>query len=209
MNKKKTETNITLDKLESAYLETMKVIVSIVDRHEYETARHSFNVKELALILANKCGITDKSDLKNIEFGALMHDIGKIGVSDMIIKKPGPLDDNERTIMKTHAQIGYDIVKTIPLLQEAAEMVYAHHERYDGTGYPRGLRGNEICTGARLLAVVDTFDALRSDRPYRKAVSLAETVLEINKNSGTQFDPDIVKIFNSCSSELNKIYKKF
>ncbi len=199
--------NFALLQLRSSYLKTMEVIVNILDKHENKTADHSRKVSKLATILAQEMGINDQEELKSIESGALLHDIGKIGISDLIINKNGKLNSAEKTIMKTHSQLGYEIISTIPILKNAAEMIYSHHERFDGNGYPRQLKGNDIIITARIFAVADSFDAIRSDRPYRKGSSLTEAVKEINLNSGTQFDPEVVSAFNRCYIKLNKFYQ--
>ena len=199
--------NFALLQLRSSYLKTMEVIVNILDKHENKTADHSKKVSKLATILAQEMGIDDPEKLKSIESGALLHDIGKIGISDLIINKNGKLNTEEKVIMQTHSQLGYDIVNTIPILKNAAEMIYSHHERFDGKGYPRQLKGNDIVIAARLFAVADSFDAIRSDRPYRKGSSLTEAVKEINLHSGTQFDPEVVSAFNRCYIKFNKFYQ--
>jgi putative nucleotidyltransferase with HDIG domain len=127
--------------------------------------------------------------------GAFLHDIGKMAIPDEILKKPGKLEPEEMEIMKEHAYHGYQIVKKIPFLVEVAEIVYSHQEWFNGEGYPRRLRGNEIPIGARIFSVADTFDAITSDRIYRRAQSYAAARAEIQKFSGRQFDPEIVKVF--------------
>ena len=127
--------------------------------------------------------------------GAFLHDIGKMAIPYAILRKPGKLTPDEILIMQEHCYHGYEILKKIPFLGEAAEIVYAHQERYDGTGYPRGLKGEQIPLGARMFSVADTLDAITSDRPYRPAQSLTAARIEIEKWSGKQFDPDVVKVF--------------
>jgi HD-GYP domain-containing protein (c-di-GMP phosphodiesterase class II) len=130
-----------------------------------------------------------------------MHDVGKIAVPDAILLKPDPLSDEEQKVMRNHPSAGYDIVEKIGFLREAAEIVYAHHERFDGCGYPRGLKGGDIPFGARLFAVVDVYDALTSARPYHAPVSHEEALAEIRKESGHHFDPEVVKAFLAISSK--------
>jgi putative nucleotidyltransferase with HDIG domain len=127
--------------------------------------------------------------------GAFLHDIGKIATPDRILLKPGKLDADEIVIMRQHCARGYEMVRKIPFLREASDIVYAHQETFDGTGYPRGLRGDAIPLGARIFAIADTLDAMTSDRPYRKALSFAQARAEIARCSGTQFDPCIVQVF--------------
>ncbi len=192
------------DELKNAYVKTMEVIVTILDIHEASVALHSQRVSKRSVVLARNMGIIDKDELQTIEYGSLLHDIGKLGIPDSILKKPGKLTPEEMEVMKSHAVMGYKIVKTIPSLEAAAEIVYSHQERFDGKGYPRGLAGHDICTGARIFSIIDTFDALRSDRCYRPKQSMEFTLKEINDCSGTQFDPEIVKVFNNCYDELDQ-----
>jgi putative nucleotidyltransferase with HDIG domain len=127
--------------------------------------------------------------------GALLHDIGKIGVPDQILRKPGPLSEHEWTAMRAHPDIGASIIAGIPFLEDVAIIVRAHHERWDGTGYPDRLAGRTIPLGARIFAVADSFDAMTSDRPYRRGRELSEALLEIERHRGTQFDPTVVDAF--------------
>jgi putative nucleotidyltransferase with HDIG domain len=144
--------------------------------------------------MARAMGLTS-DQIRVIARGAFLHDIGKMAIPDAILRKPGALDPEERDIMREHCYRGYQMLKKIPFLSEAAEIVYAHQEKYDGTGYPRGLKGTEIPLGARIFSVADTLDAMTSDRVYRKAQTLAATREEILRYSGRQFDPDVVKTF--------------
>jgi HD-GYP domain-containing protein (c-di-GMP phosphodiesterase class II) len=120
-----------------------------------------------------------------------------MGIPDSILRKPGPLTPEETTIMRTHCDIGYQVLERIPFLREASEIVLSHQEKYDGTGYPRSLKGEQIPLGARVFAVADTLDAMISDRPYRKALPLPEAKEEIRRHAGTQFDPQVVEVFNT------------
>jgi HD-GYP domain-containing protein (c-di-GMP phosphodiesterase class II) len=135
--------------------------------------------------------------LLSLARGAYLHDIGKLGVHDSILLKPGPLNPEERKLMQQHVQIGFDLVKDIAFLADAAEIVLTHHERYDGGGYPRGLKGEEILPSARIFAVADTLDAITSDRPYQCASSFAAARERIRHLSGSQFDPRVVDVFLS------------
>lgn len=127
--------------------------------------------------------------------GAWLHDIGKLAISDAILLKPGPLTDKEREIMQRHAQIGYDLVRGIPFLADAAEIIFAHHERCDGSGYPRGLKTEEIPVGARIFGVADTFDAMTSDRPYRRALPFKASREEIERGAGKLYDQQVANVF--------------
>jgi HD-GYP domain-containing protein (c-di-GMP phosphodiesterase class II) len=134
----------------------------------------------------------------DIERASLLHDVGKIGVSDAILNKPGPLTAEEWRQMRKHPAIGYEMLKDVKFLSVAAEIVYTHHERYDGGGYPAGLHGEGIPLGARVFAVADAFDAMTSNRPYRRALSVDQACEEITNNSGSQFDPMVVQAFLRC-----------
>ena len=143
-----------------------------------------------------------EQQLKNTAMGAWLHDIGKLAIPDSILLKPGPLTDEERTIMRRHVEIGYDLIKGIPFLADAAEIVLGHHERWDGSGYPDLLGGDEIPLGGRIFAVADALDAMTSNRPYRDAYSWETAADEIVAQSGHQFDPDVVRAFRSAEPRL-------
>ena len=166
-------------------------LVSALDLRDSETQWHSRRVGRYARRLARELGIEGR-ELDDIERGATLHDIGKIGVRDAVLLKPGPLDENEWAEMRRHPALGYDILKGIGFLERARLIPLNHQERFDGTGYPQGLKGEEICVGARVFAVVDTYDAITSDRPYRKCRTYEVARQEIEKFSGTQFDPVVV-----------------
>jgi len=184
--------------------ETLLGLVSALDMKEHSTRLHSQRVRQDTLLLADKFGL-DEARKRAIGFGALLHDIGKIAIPDAILLKPEKLTDEEQKIMRNHPSAGYDIVNRIEFLGEAAEIVYAHHERFDGKGYPRGLKGEDIPFGARLFAVVDVYDALTSTRPYHSPLSHEEALVKIRKESGRHFDPSVVKAFLALSlDELNR-----
>jgi HD-GYP domain-containing protein (c-di-GMP phosphodiesterase class II) len=151
-------------------------------------------VSEYTLFLAREMSV-DAGQLDVIRRGAMLHDIGKIGISDTILLKPGKLTGEEWIDMQKHPQIGYWILDGIDALRPASDVVLSHHEKYDGTGYPRKLRADEIPLGARIFSVTDCLDVMTSDRPYRKALTYEEARTEIVRFSGTQFDPDVVKYF--------------
>jgi putative nucleotidyltransferase with HDIG domain len=156
--------------------------------------QHSMRVAAYSTLLGARCGLS-QSQLQDLERGALLHDIGKIAIPRNVLLKPGPLDDNKWEVMRTHPFIGYQLLAELPTMREAAEIVYAHHERFDGHGYPRGLKGDEIPLGARLFSIVDTVDAITSDRAYRAAQGFDVASSELQKGSGTQFDPALVASF--------------
>ncbi|HEY2730188.1 MAG TPA: HD domain-containing phosphohydrolase [Polyangia bacterium] len=166
-------------------------LVSALDLRDSETQWHSRRVGRYARRLARELGIEGR-ELDDIERGATLHDIGKIGVRDAVLLKPGPLDDEEWVEMRRHPALGYDILKGIGFLERARLIPLHHQERFDGTGYPQGLRGEEICIGARVFAVVDTYDAITSDRPYRKCRTYEVARREIETCAGTQLDPTVV-----------------
>ena len=166
-------------------------LITALDLRDTETQCHSRRVALYAKRLAQGLGL-DSVTVIDVEHGALLHDIGKIGVSDTILLKPGKLTEDEWVEMRKHAEHGYRILKGIPFLGDARRIVLEHHERWDGKGYPRGLKGEQIHIGARIFAVIDTYDAMTSDRPYRKALSHEIAVEEIIRMRGTQFDPHVV-----------------
>lgn len=180
--------------LVAAYHETIEGWASALELRDQETEGHSERVTALTLELAKKMGIAD-DQLIHIYRGALLHDIGKMGVSDTILLKPGPLDDREWEIMRHHPRYAYDLLAQIDYLKPALNIPYCHHEKFNGSGYPRGLKADEIPLEARIFAVIDVYDALTSDRPYRLAWSREDAIEHIEKESGTHFDPQVVELF--------------
>jgi putative nucleotidyltransferase with HDIG domain len=156
---------------------------------------HSKRVQEYALLLARRLGIKEGDTLEGLEMGALLHDVGKIGVPDGILLKKGGLTDEERDIVRRHPDLGASLLKRIPFLIGAREIVESHHEKFDGSGYPKGLKGEEIPIGARIFAVADVFDVLTTDRPYKTALSYRGAVGSLTSGRGTHFDPDVVDAF--------------
>jgi putative nucleotidyltransferase with HDIG domain len=186
--------------LERSYDITLEAMGAALDLRDEETEGHSRRVTAYTIALAQTMGV-DSNELRIIARGAFLHDIGKIATPDNILLKPGRLNDDEMAIMRQHCRRGYEMVSKIPFLCEAAEIVYAHQERFDGTGYPRGLRGEEIPLGARIFAIADTLDAITSDRPYRKGTTFAAAAKEIVRCAGKQFDPQIVEVFSAIPKE--------
>jgi len=180
--------------LERSYHISLESWGDALDLKDAETEGHSKRVTAFTIAIARAMGLPN-DHIRVIARGAFLHDIGKMAIPDAILRKPGALNPEEVAIMREHCYRGYQMLKKIPFLQEACDIVYAHQERFDGTGYPRGLKGNEIPLGARMFAVADTLDAIMSDRPYRPAQPLSAARKEIEKWSGRQFDPEVVATF--------------
>jgi putative nucleotidyltransferase with HDIG domain len=172
----------------------LESMVAAVDNKDRYTFHHSAQVTEHALALASALGLSN-DELRVIRAGSLLHDVGKIGIPDRILRKPGRLTEEEWAIVKGHPSMGEALLRTVPDLGGVHEVVMGHHERFDGSGYPGGLKGTEIPLLARILAVADAYSAMISDRPYRKALSEREAIAELRKGAGTDFDPDIVATF--------------
>ena len=186
---------------EKAYLHShLMYLIAATDGNE-DTLGHSQLVARYTLLLTKALGIDDKTFAVDMERGALLHDIGKIGIPDSILRKPGSLSGNEREIIKEHPFLGYEMVEEFPFLHRASRVVLFHHESYDGAGYPYGLRGEEIPLEARIFTIADALDAITSDRPYRKGKSFRAAFDEIERVRGTQFDPTIVDAFLSVPEE--------
>ncbi len=183
-------------RLQETYAGTLEALVAALDARDRETRGHSVRVSRLTMLLARELGVQEGTrEWLDMERGSLLHDIGKIGVADAILRKPGKLADDEWAEMRRHARIGYEMLKDIPFLAGAAEIVACHHERWDGKGYPDGLAGLDIPFGARVIAVADSYDAMTSDRPYRPALAHHVAMGELRRNAGLQFDPEIVAAF--------------
>lgn len=189
-----------LQQIERSYEDTLQALGAAIDLRDNGTAGHSLRVCRYSIEIARTMGWSDKQ-LGTLARGAHLHDIGKLGVSDSILLKPGTLTAEEWKLMQQHVQIGFDLVKDISFLADAAEMVLAHHERFDGKGYPRGLQGEAILLSARIFAVADTLDAITSDRPYRRASSFGKAREMIRHLSGSQFDPRVVRVFLSIPEQ--------
>ena len=166
-----------------------------------ETEGHSKRVTAFTIAIARAMDLPSER-VRVIARGAFLHDVGKMAIPDAILRKPGRLSPEEQMQMRQHALYGYQMLRKIPFLHEPANIVYSHQERYDGSGYPRGLKGDQIPLGARIFAVADTFDAITSDRPYRAAQSIPSARREIQKHSGHQFDPRVVETFLSIPETL-------
>src|SRR3989441_12399087 len=191
----------TLEQLEQSYDDTLEALGGALDLKDAETEGHCQRVTAFTISIAKAMQV-DQELLPCIARAAFLHDIGKMAIPDQILRKPGPLTDEERHIMRRHCEIGHAMLSRIPFLGDAAEIVLAHQEFYDGTGYPRGLRGEGIPLGARIFAVADALDAMISDRPYRRALPISHAREEIKRCAGTQFDPAVVKVFLSMPDTL-------
>ncbi len=190
-----------VDRIDTAYLVTLEALVSAIDAREHEVGRHSLRVTEFSLILGKTSGVAGRN-LVDLYCGALLHDIGKIGVPDAILDKHGPLSPDEQRVMHQHPEIGYRIIGHIGYFTRAAEIVRAHHEHFDGSGYPRGLAGDAIPQGARVFAVADALDALTVKRPYRDPLSFEGALETILKGSGSLFDPSVTDVLLRAADEL-------
>lgn len=186
--------------LANANEETLIGLVSALDLREHNTRLHSQRVREYTELIARRLGVDEKMR-REIGFGALLHDVGKIAVPDQILLKPGKLTDQEWVEMRKHPEAGFRIVKRIGFLKDAAEIVYAHHEQFDGHGYPRGLKGASIPLGARMFMVADVYDALTSERPYHSPMKYEDAAAEIKRLSGSHFDPVVVDTFMTIAPE--------
>ncbi len=179
-----------------AYDSTLEGWAKALELRDYETKGHAERVVQLTLAIASKMSCPE-SEMIYLQRGALLHDIGKLGIPDNILKKPGRLDDEEWEVMKQHPTMAYEWLSSIPYLEDSLDIPYCHHERWDGTGYPQGLKGEQIPLSARVFAIVDVWDALLSDRPYRKVWTKEKALAHILEQSGTHFDPQVVDVFLS------------
>jgi len=172
----------------------LSALADAIDARDPHTRKHSDDAAEMASAVARALGVPD-NEVETIRLAAILHDIGKLGIPDRILCKPGPLTPEERAIIQRHPDLGADIVEHIPFLRGVADLVRHHQERYDGRGYPAGLAANAIPLGARIVAVVDAYSAMTSDRPYRKALTHGEAIAELRRHAGTQFSPEVVSAF--------------
>ena len=188
------ELRTAFEQIHATYETTLEALMEALDTRDTETQGHSRRVSEYTVTVARQLGLREP-DLTQIRWGALLHDVGKIGVPDAILRKPAKLTPEEWIEMRKHPELGRRILCNIKFLENAVPIVYCHQERYDGSGYPRGLKGDQIPLGARIFAVVDTLDAMTMDRPYRKALPYERARHEIQTYAGRQFDPEVVRAF--------------
>jgi HD-GYP domain-containing protein (c-di-GMP phosphodiesterase class II) len=197
------ELESALSTLETAFLETIRSMAFVVEAKDAYTGQHLERCRVYGMALMDTLGIT--SEYPDAPYGFLLHDSGKVGVPETILCKPGPLTAAEWRVMRTHPLIGYQMLAGIPFLANAAEIVRSHHEMFDGTGYPEGLRGPHIPLPARVFSVVDAFDAMTTNRPYRAALPVEHASDEIARMAGTQFDPDVCLVFVDIIDRLPKV----
>ena len=189
-----------LSALQDSYLQTVRTLAFVVEAKDSSTRKHLERTHEYAQALARVVMGADATP--EIAYGFLLHDVGKVGIPESILCKPGPLTDEEYEVMKTHPLIGAQIVSPVTFLAGAVDVIRCHHERWDGAGYPGGLRGEAIPLPARIFSVCDSFDAMTSDRPYRRALDFDAAVAEIERHAGSQFDPEVVAAFIGMCEDM-------
>ncbi len=194
------EVEETLRMLQGAYTEMVKTLASVVETKDSYTRYHLDRTYQYAMTLTKRIAPELAHDA-TIGYGYLLHDIGKIGIPEAVLNKQGPLTDEEWAVMKTHPLIGVQVVKPIKFLGDAVNVIRSHHERWDGKGYPEGLKGEEIHLAARIFTVVDTFDAMTSDRPYRRGLPVEVALEEIERCASAQFDPHVASEFVKLCEE--------
>jgi HD-GYP domain-containing protein (c-di-GMP phosphodiesterase class II) len=194
-----------LGRLRESYVDMIRTLAFVVEAKDPGTRAHLSRTHDYAVVLTRAIdpGLADDEQLRH---GFLLHDVGKVGVPEAILNKPGPLDEQEWRIMRTHPLLGIQMVAGIKPLGRAVEVVRSHHERWDGGGYPAGLRGEQIPFGARIFSVADAFDAMTSDRPYRRALTVEEAHREILDGGGSQFDPEVVAAFDGIADVLPEMH---
>ena len=193
------------EELEQAYFRIMESLLEALDSKDPYTKSHSNTVAAYAVEIAKADGFGEHQ-IEQIRKGALLHDVGKIGIPDQILIKPGPLTDEETAIIRKHPILGERILKHLSFLGPIVQIVAQEHERFDGKGYPRGLKGLQIHRGAQIISLADALDAMTSERPYRKALTFQEAVAEIKRCSGTQFDPSVVESFFKALPQLESAH---
>ncbi len=201
VTEKKREVERLFGELQQSYESSLQALVTALDFRDNETQGHSYRVVEYAILVAGKLGVGDPA-LSWVRRGAILHDVGKIGVPDAILRKPGKLTAEEWAEMRKHPEMGFRMLEHVAFFEPALDIVLSHQERWDGSGYPRGLAGEQIPLGARIFAVVDTFDAMTSNRPYRAALSIQDARDEIQRCRGTQFDPKVADAFLAIDHRL-------
>jgi HD-GYP domain-containing protein (c-di-GMP phosphodiesterase class II) len=191
-------------KLINSYDQTIRGWIKVMDLRHQETKDHTTRVSKMTVELSKHMGITEREELKRIETSAILHDVGKIGIPDSILIKPGPLTSEEFDVIKTHPQIAYDILYDIDYLRNCIDIPFCHHEKWNGEGYPRGISGDTIPIAARIFAVIDVWDALTHARVYKDAWPESKVLQYIEEKSGNQFDPSVVKTFLNNYKTITK-----
>jgi len=191
---------------EEIYLEVLSALAEAIEAKDHSTRGHSERMVKFVTFIGKHFGMT-KQELKDMEMAAILHDVGKIGIDKSVFLKPGKLTPEEYEIIKNHSVIGANIIGRVTFMKGAALYVKHHHERWDGNGYPDKIKGDNIPLGARILAVVDSFDAMMSERPYKKPMTLEESFTELKRNSGSQFDPNIVETFLKYDFQAENLNK--
>jgi HD-GYP domain-containing protein (c-di-GMP phosphodiesterase class II) len=192
-----------LNTLRTQYLETVRTLAFVVEAKDAYTGQHLERCRVYGMALLEAIGL-DK-EYPDAEYGFLLHDSGKVGIPERILNKPGPLTAAEWRVMRQHPLIGHQMVAGIQFMQTAAQVVRSHHEMFDGSGYPEGLKGEAIPIAARVFSVVDAFDAMTTDRPYRAALSIEHAAGEIERMAGTQFDPEVSRVFVPMCERLRPV----
>ncbi len=201
---RRADAEMALTALQESYFEMVRTLASVVEMKDSTTRNHLDRTYQYALRLTQRVA-PDLGRDPSIGYGYLLHDIGKIGIPESILKKPGPLTDDEWAVMRTHPLIGVQVVAPIKFLGDAVHVIRSHHERWDGRGYPEGLAGEEIHVAARIFTIVDTFDAMTSERPYQPALPVTDALEEIERCAGTQFDPDLAAAFVQMCVDLGLV----
>jgi HD-GYP domain-containing protein (c-di-GMP phosphodiesterase class II) len=186
------ETEAAYRELSSAYLSMVRTLAEVCEAKDHHTRSHLDRTYRYATLLTQRLA-PEYNQRAEIGFGFLLHDIGKVGIPDSVLNKPGPLTEEEWAVMRTHPLLGVELVKPLRFLGDAVNIVREHHERWDGRGYPAGLKGEEIFLPARIFMMADTFDAMTSDRPYREAMPIHAALEEIEAHAGSQFDPEVAR----------------
>ncbi|HEY2812454.1 MAG TPA: HD domain-containing phosphohydrolase [Acidimicrobiales bacterium] len=189
-----------LMQMRTTFLETVRSMAYVVEAKDAYTGQHLERCRVYGNTLMHALGVAE--EYPDAEFGFLLHDVGKVGVPERILNKPGPLTSAEWRVMRTHPIIGFQILQAIPFMTSAASIVRCHHEMWDGAGYPEGLRAEQIPLPARVFQVVDAFDAMTTDRPYRASIGVERAAEEVERMAGSQFDPDVCRIFATLVETL-------